>query len=449
MIYISCDTMETSDPIKEFIQESLAEAGKYAAQLRRVKIPGIDKELAKTIIKYLVFNSFYPRKCSLRAMERELKIPYSRIRKIVKILTEEGILEQVSTGRASIVRVVDLERAFIRGYLDSISPEKLLTFIIMSIPPSFRVGELTPTQELIRSMPKIPETLPYSEELMRTWGIIELVSGIISALVIIRDLEHLVQKSSGKLDQDLVDRLKLMKKRLKERRNLLVKLGGKHIERLLLNEERIEKILEIIWVYNLEEEVRRLGGALLELPFLRMTMSPTPFEIAYSKRIIEKELGKYKGLVESDKVRPLQHIPYTDPGYLWISAILYLKLSKDRPRDLYSNTFSIAKYVAEKTIEIYLDFYKQLLREIEEHGLDYLFNQKWKGLCTNAHILFESIVMKYVAILGMCSGARVSLIEEAAKVAFTLEKISILNYKGRRVEGKDVFSWAMEKAKRG
>ena len=68
-------------------------------------------------------------------------------------VVEEGVLEEVALGRSHVLRVADLERAFIKGYLRP-SSEEMLTYVILSIPPPCRVEGYTPTEQLLRSMPK-------------------------------------------------------------------------------------------------------------------------------------------------------------------------------------------------------------------------------------------------------------------------------------------------------
>ncbi|MCD6562383.1 MAG: hypothetical protein J7K23_00525, partial [Thermoproteales archaeon] len=100
---------------EEFIRNSLKEAKKIGRELRRTKID--DTKISNVIIKYLIYNSWKPEKCSLRNIERELELPYSRVRKIIGILANDNILQVIKSGKSEIIKITDLEKAFIKGYI--------------------------------------------------------------------------------------------------------------------------------------------------------------------------------------------------------------------------------------------------------------------------------------------------------------------------------------------
>lgn len=182
----------------------------------------------------------------------------------------------------------------------------------------------------------------------------------------------------------------------------------------------------------MESAVIRVGGALLELPFVRLTMLPTPLELHLSKRRIEE------GGFSEDSVEPLAHIPSALPQLLRLLCVLFLLESKNKFEDV----VSAWREVSRTLLKLYIRFLKPIYHELEEHGIDSLMNREPKGYWCPQQLLFESLVLKYAVLSAISSGVEEGLIEEGARIAFTLEKAALFKYRGIKREGCDLISWA-------
>jgi hypothetical protein len=95
--------------LKERVREYL---DTYAQQ-----VESLERPLYSAVCEYLMLNARDPEKCTLRVVARELGIPYSKARRYVENLIEEGVLKQNEIGRAKPLAVRDLEKALRMQYL--------------------------------------------------------------------------------------------------------------------------------------------------------------------------------------------------------------------------------------------------------------------------------------------------------------------------------------------
>ncbi|MCD6562828.1 MAG: hypothetical protein J7K23_02780, partial [Thermoproteales archaeon] len=319
-----------------------------------------------------------------------------------------------------------------------------LRLINIAIPPGFNIGSLSPNEETIRSFPKIPIFPKSFMRLMDSWSIIELVSIIVSIMFILNSYK---EKLKGNKLEELANRLSELKRTLK-------RIGGQKTVNFLLNDERIREIMDIIAEYNLEEEIVNVCGSFLGLTLTRLTMLPTPFEKSFSERqmglttvptpfnILYRESPE-KGVSKKipKEYTPFQHFPYVDPIFLWTLILLY---SKDKKDMIIEDEVDMARFISEKTIKIYIETYSDLVNKIEENGIEYL-RKKWGKFVSSASFLFDSIVLKYVAILGIGGGADIELIQKVSQLGFILEKLAFYEYKGKKEEKKEILLWARER----
>jgi len=64
-----------------------------------------------------MIHAVEPRKCTLRAMERELGLPYARLKRYCDKLLDSGVLKSSNVGKAKPMVMNDLEKALRLGYL--------------------------------------------------------------------------------------------------------------------------------------------------------------------------------------------------------------------------------------------------------------------------------------------------------------------------------------------
>ena len=420
---------EADSLAEELIARAYEEATYYGSLLRRRKVPEVDEKVAELILKHLMFNSARPSECTIRAIERRLGIPYSRVRRVVRRLVEEGVLEEVALGRSHVLRVTDLERAFIKGYLRP-SSEEMLTYVILSIPPLCRVEGYTPTEQLLRSMPKVPLTLPQLSDLLEVAFLVQLVSYAYASLVVIRSVEERLRACGESEAERLKERLRRAKANLEEVAEYLRRSKYGHLANELLSPQRVERTLTIIREYGMEDAVARVGGRLLDLPFVRLTMLPTPLELHLSRRRIEE--GGLRG------AEPLAHIPYALPGVVGVLCALFLLRSERRPGDVVDSWREVMRTL----LRLYIEFLKPVCRKLEESGLEGLMESEPRGYWCPQQLMFESIALRYAVLSAISIGVEEELVEEGARVALALERAALLGYRGAEREGCDLFTWA-------
>ncbi|MHB0885905.1 MAG: hypothetical protein ACYC6V_01340 [Bacillota bacterium] len=78
----------------------------------------VEASVYEAIIRYVIQYHAHPEKCTLREMERELGIPYTRLKRFVETLSEEGVLVAMEMGTIRPYVINDLDRALQKGYID-------------------------------------------------------------------------------------------------------------------------------------------------------------------------------------------------------------------------------------------------------------------------------------------------------------------------------------------
>ncbi len=80
-------------------------------------VDALDKPFYQVICEYVMIHAVEPTKCTLRAMERELGLPYARLKRYCDRLVELGVLKPNDVGKARPLVMKDLEKALRLGYL--------------------------------------------------------------------------------------------------------------------------------------------------------------------------------------------------------------------------------------------------------------------------------------------------------------------------------------------
>lgn len=394
--------------LSEFMSGVFKEASKYAQLLRRNIVPEIDRKVAGVILRYLVANSSHPSKCTIRAIERETGIAFSRIRKVAQILLDEKILDRVTVGRASYLRIVNLEEAISRGYLD-VSSRDILTYLILSIPPP-TFGTSLDGLLIVNSMPRVPLPIKSVLEFAVAWSAVESLSFMYAEIFYeLRNRGLKPVKNNREID-------KIIEQYLKKRyKNFEKTLPKKELDRVL-SITRIRSIVEIIFRYNMEDAIVHVGGKILELPLWRLAMLPTPMEIFHLKEVVN-ELKARNELPQN--AEPLPHA-----SILPLSRILSIfYLSATRLQKPITHPFEGCRLIIKTLLEIYIEFLGNIVKSIEDNGVTHFESLKPRGFWTPSQLLFEALIMKYAILLAASSGVDLRLIHRGAEIAYSLENI--------------------------
>lgn len=100
----------------EQVSELRKQAEEHLLSLSQ-RLEELERPLYRVILEYVMLNHTRPELCTLREMERALGLPYSRLKKLVDGLIEQGILTEHRLGTIRPLSVGDLDQAFSRDYL--------------------------------------------------------------------------------------------------------------------------------------------------------------------------------------------------------------------------------------------------------------------------------------------------------------------------------------------
>ena len=393
--------MTSSSPIREYLDLSR-------------KVEKLEKEVMKEIVTYLLVNSLRPDKRTLRAMERELGIPYSKLRRLVGKLVEEGVIVEGSVGTAKPLAVLDLDLALRKGYLKvEADLRSLISLHLLALPSSVAVFGEIKGDEFYRTVPKAPLRI---EEKSRVHTLLEQM----------RYLPHAPR------EEKLLEKVeeKWPKEEVEYRKKFLEEIKAQ------LSKEEWSKLTE------LSKELEEWGvflpttGGLPELyiPFIRSNS----FEVSHenSEQIIAEYVRRTH--LPKEAIKPLRYLPYLDPWALYYRDVV-MELNFKNLNEVTDEEIKEAiKRVAEKNLKFLLYLIEPLIKDIKRIGVKKVL-EKWnKGLpedmkYTKYHILSEAIPLGYASLL-VCKLGNKELAEKALQYVKMLVAAVIYDYKGEKEE---------------
>ena len=402
--------MKPNSSIKEYLELSK-------------RVEELEREVMKEIVTYLLVNSDRPDKRTLRAMERELGIPYSKLRRLAGKLIEEGVVVEGSVGTAKPLSVLDLDLALRKGYLKiELSLKSMIRLHNLASPsPVAILGEVK-GDEVYRMLPKTPLRL---EEKRR-------VSKILEWMRILPDLPS---------QEEIIERFKdkWPKEELEYRKKLL-----EDVKRKLSDKEWRELV-------ELNRELGKWGpfvpmsGGIPELymPFMRSNTFEQPQDL---DRLVVDYM-RITGLPR-DSIKPLRYTPHLDPWALYYRDVVFELQFKELSEVDDEELRRVIKRVAEKNLKFLIYLVKPLIKDIEKIGVKGVLKKWNRGIpeelkYTEYHILSEVVPLGFASLLVRKLGNK-ELAEEALKYVKMLVAALIYDYKGEEKESKTLEELAEE-----
>lgn len=380
--------------MEEDVLRDIKERTQRYAELGRVsrELKDLEKEVYTAILKYLLVNHYNLAKCTLRAMERELKIPYTRLRRLVHNLMNDSILQQVQVGKANAVRVIDYEKAIAKKYVTPNSSD-LMAFVSMAMPRCFTFrneGSLW-SGVTLWGLPKAPLRLPHFDVV---WGVLRHGEDVLKSAPArwIPNFKKVLKDSAHWTDEE-IDRLLSSQ---------AFKAASKYGGTLKAWSDLVERGGALFWCY---------------LPFVRTTTSPP----AREKQIIEEEMEDVRRWLPHVDIVPLPHLTHPDPYLIYYREILFeLDCTEEATA---SSIRGAAKAVAEKQLKLLMLMLKPLCTGVATKGLNSMADSSMRSRdLTKASILYEIICLKYAAMWMLALDGDRKLFSKAREMIDTLEK---------------------------
>ncbi len=449
-----------------------AKIREYVESVKRIE--DLETEVKAEIMEHLVYNQAQREKCTLRGLEREFGIPYTRLRRLMRDLTEEGVVVEGSVGNVKPYRALDLSLIFSEGYVKKPQVEaaqgtgkiaeghggerqpgrkkaagdakedvikepgpwfyKLYGIQNLCLPWLVAIHGEVAGEHVFRSMPRAP-LVPSSYQLYREVLDEEETRNSFD----IQGEEDLLRRMEGTWPEEEIGP---RRKRLQEIRE---KMGTS------INEDRVRKLKH--W-----GKVRGMGGAgpFMYTPVIRTNMISPP-QPSVEKRLIG-EYMRHTGL-PMEAFTPLRHFPATNPHDIYYRDLMF---ELDIPKEQLSKDkiLQALRQVVEKQQKLLMHMMEPMIQEIEEKGIEatlesyntqhdvgrpsngeeskesYTDGQREKY--TPWHILFEAICLANSSYLTMMTGADEELAEKGRQLGFALAMAVERNYRGQETEGTNL-----------
>jgi len=412
-----------SEPERSHIEEYLKRIG---------SIEELENKVLEEIVTYLIYNRQRPDNCTLREMERQLKIPYTRLRRLVQSLVEDGVLIETSVGNVKIVRVTDLDLVFRKGYATANLTE-LIGMHNISFPNWLAINGVVMGEELFRTLPR--------------------------GLFIPQSLITLVQKSSdlisrGSFNPDLEE--KILKEHEKDWPEEEIEPRKKQLE-LSKKTYDVKEARERVKELQKWKEFYRMYGEmpLVYTPILRSNML-LPAGMPLSERNIGEMMRHTK--LPREAFTPLRFYPGTEIRSVQFRDVIF-QLDPPSLDDLSEEKIqeTLIK-VIEKQQKFLMLLVSPLLRLLEEKGVEGTlvewnskvkqYNKEYPDLhwaeepgYTKEHILFEAIPLGMASLYTYIMGGDQKMAKEGRSMAFMIARAVERNYKGKEVEGCSLAEW--------
>ena len=394
------------------------------------KLEKLEREVLKEIVMYLIKNSIRPDKRTLREMERELKIPYSRLRRLINKLVSLGVVVEGSVGNAKPYSVIDIDLALRKGLLPIEEKLEQVIDLFFSALPYLDVAILGEVKgdEMYRSLPRAPLR---TKECQRIVGLIEYMRYLATLPGELEIIEKFKEKWPK---EEIVHREELYKK-IKEE----------------ISKEEWRKLIE------LHNEAKKWGifysksGGLPELymPFMRSNMVRPPME-KIPEHIIG-EMMRHTGLPK-EAIIPLRHFSCFDPWALYFRDIMFELNFKDLNQVSEEELKRIIIKIAEKNLKFLIYLLEPLIEDLEKYGVRGTLD-KWNQEVsenkkyTKIHILAEAIPIGFASLFVLKIGGNKELAKKGLMISKMIEASVIYDYKGKKEEGMNLEEFTKMKFK--
>lgn len=356
-----------------------------------------EREAFRLIITYLVFNRFRPDACTLRRMERELCIPYTRLRSLMKRLLNDKIVEQIPVGTAKAFRIVDMQRVIQKNYISFNNRSDLEKIAIMASPIPALINGVLMDDILLWSMPIFKTKLPIEKQ------IFEYISERWEKTVVA--IRHLYAR--GKINQKLP----------RELRDFALELKN--------------------W-----GDLGHCGlFPLLYIPFVRTTQF-CQWVISEIEPDILLTLKREYNL-QRHSVNVLSFFPYANPFAILLREITLLNGHKKNLSK--KEVIEACIKIIENQLRFLLRVIKPLYKKIENCGVEALTDKD--NTLTKETILYETIPLRYAALLTLILGGDKKLARRGRMVSDILSCAVKNNYRGKKTEKTTLKCWYIKVCK--
>jgi len=402
--------------------------------LKRIEsVEELEKKVLEEIVSYLIYNRQRPDNCTLREMERQLKMPYTRLRRLVQSLVEDGVLVETSVGNVKILRVTDLDLVFRKGYATTANLTELIGIHNISFPNWLAINGVVMGEELFRTLPRglfIPQSL----------------------ITLVKKASELI--SRGSFDPDLEE--KILKEHEKEWPEEEIEPRKKHLE-LSKKTYDVKEARERVKELQKWKEFYEMYGEmpLVYTPILRSNML-LPAGTPLSDRNIGEMMRHTK--LPREAFTLLRFFPGTDIRSVQFRDVIF-QLDPPSLDDLSEEKIQETLIeVIEKQQRFLMLLVGPLLRLLEEKGVEGTiaewnrrvkqYNREYPDLhwaeepgYTEEHILFEAIPLGMASLYTHIMGGSQKLAQEGRNMAFMIARAVERNYKGKEIEGCCLAEW--------